>query len=94
MSIKKPVLPILFTSLLQHPFSTEHLATEISKVAQPKLSSCQHVSTKFRVCFQDVILCLPPSSQANVSAAPKAAETLLKRQMVKENTTAFFYIYS
>lgn len=45
------------------------------------------------VCFQDVILCLPPSSQENVSAVPKAAETLVRRQMGKENTTAFF-LYS
>lgn len=60
------------------------------KIAQLKVSCCQHVSGNFYVCFQDVILCLPPSSQANVSAVPKAAETLLRRQIGKENTTAFF----
>lgn len=47
MSIKKSVLSILLTSLPWHPFSTEHLPTEIWKAAELKVSSCQHVSTSF-----------------------------------------------
>lgn len=51
------------------------------------------MSQQVSIClFSDVILCLPLSSQINVSAVPKAAETLLTRQMGKENTTAFFIV--